>query len=206
MLTCNASYIHDYNQHTPSQLLWPIVTIHTRPFVPAKNGSWVEITHCGGSKWENSDAWFYIFPGSGTYINIGRTIAFRSHDHASLYFLGKKCADRRNTDHLRQPQCNAEIPRFNAAARQKGYTSIQFLKHCDARCRGCAHELVILGVSGSSHCPLLEYRNAFHRPCACQKSSYTSRRSFPCGSCKSFPVGHSLGMNESQTRETAKTA
>ena len=183
-MECNATSIYNYNWHAPRQLLWPLVTIHDKPFVPIQNDSWVGITHCGGSAFEKSDSWFYVFQRSETYLNVGKTIAFHSHDDASLHFLGKRCANRRNTDHLRRPQCNEEIHLFTATALKKGYTSIQFIKHCDARCLGCAHEIVIVGVSGSSHCPLLNYRDSLNRPCVCHKL-HTSRRSFSCGSCHS---------------------
>ena len=181
---CNKTHISNFNFHAPTQILWPLTTIHDKPFAPIRNHSWVDITHCGGSKYEKSGAWFYAIPGSGTRINIGRTIAFRSHNDASLHFIGKPCS-KYSVDHLKQAQCNDEIPRFNSIAHARGYTSIQFLRHCDARCHGCGHEIVMLGIDGSSHCPLLAYRDAFNISCTCTDNLLRSRRGYKCGTCPS---------------------
>jgi len=61
------------------------------PAAPAANGSWVEVTHCGGSKFEESSAWFYALRGSGISLNLGKTLAFENHQDASIYFLGRPC-------------------------------------------------------------------------------------------------------------------
>jgi len=63
------------------------------PFKPAADGSWVEITHCGGGWNEKHAHWMYVARGSGLYVNVGRTIAFGSHEESVRHFLGTACRD-----------------------------------------------------------------------------------------------------------------
>jgi hypothetical protein len=49
------------------------------PYNAFGNNTWVEVTHCGGSAFETFGVWHYAFRGSGLYVNIGKTIAFETH-------------------------------------------------------------------------------------------------------------------------------
>ena len=88
-----------------------------------RNFSRIEVTHCGGSKFETNGAFFYAFRGTGLYIDIGRSLAFETHDDASRYLLGKPCAPGKPPDmKLGIFQCDAELPRIIGAAKSKGGT------------------------------------------------------------------------------------
>jgi hypothetical protein len=63
--------------------------IQTFPIDAYANGTWAEVTHCGGSKFETLGVWHYGFRGSGLFLNVGKTIAFENHQDASIYFLGE---------------------------------------------------------------------------------------------------------------------
>ena len=81
------------------------------------------VTHCGGSKFETNGAFFYAFRGTGLYIDIGRSLAFETHDDASRYLLGRPCAPGKPPDmKLGIFQCDAELPRIISAAKAQGGT------------------------------------------------------------------------------------
>ena len=106
-----------------------------------RNFSRIEVTHCGGSKFETNGAFFYAFRGTGLYIDIGRSLAFETHDDASRYLLGRPCAPGKPPDmKLGIFQCDAELPRIIGAAKSQGWDSLQFTRHCDAFCTGPSPE------------------------------------------------------------------
>ena len=106
-----------------------------------RNDSKVEVSHCGGSKFETTGAFFYAFRGSGLYIDIGRSLAFETHDDASRYLLGRPCAPGKPPDmKLGIFQCDAELNSIIAAAKSQGWDSLQFTRHCDAFCTGPSPE------------------------------------------------------------------
>ena len=168
-------FVTTMNVHTPLELAWRL-RVH-RKVVASGNGgntalsnhSWVEVTHCGGSHFEQNASYFYHARGSGMWIHVGYTIAFGYHDEAVLHFLGKNCSRgvRENNGRL---QCDRELNRMAVVARQKGYESVQFLRHCDAKCDECLHEIAVLyGGSGRSACPNIEMRRGSRAqlPCTC---------------------------------------
>ena len=67
------------------------------PEVPLASHTWVEVAHCPNRRatsgrrrlerqplmnWKFRPMWFYLAPGSGVSINLGRTVAVRSYDAA----------------------------------------------------------------------------------------------------------------------------
>ena len=67
------------------------------PEVPLASHTWVEVVHCPNRRatsgrrrlerqplmnWKFRPMWFYLAPGSGISINLGRTVAVRSYDAA----------------------------------------------------------------------------------------------------------------------------
>ena len=167
-----------------------------------RNYSKVEISHCGGSKFETNGAFFYAFRGTGLYIDIGRSLAFETHDDASRYLLGRPCAPGKPPDmKLGIFQCDAELPRIIGAAKSQGWDSLQFTRHCDAFCTGknmsdalsgkdprsqlCGFEVVLTRVAGTDACPAgLELFRGWggHEPCACDASRLRSQRG-RCAAC-----------------------
>jgi hypothetical protein len=149
---------------------------------PVSSGDYAEVTHCGGSRFESHGAWHYVLRGAGMYVNVGKTIAFQTHEDASLYFLNTPCTNRRNTDHHGNPECDEELDTIMIEARRNNYTSLQFLHHCDAFCFQCPHELVMLGFNGSTPCPLqLQYYDFGKRKCKCVPWNRSLRGS--CAGC-----------------------
>lgn len=115
------------------------------------NGTWAEVSHCGGSKFEAVGAFFYVFRGSGLYVNVGATLAFETHLDASLYFLGRPCGRAKPSDEkLGIFQCDRELPLVVAAARDAGYDSLQFTHHCDAFCEGGSMRAALTGPGARS--------------------------------------------------------
>ena len=105
---------------------------------------------------------FHLSSEVAEEVNAGRTRAFRTHEDASVHFLGRPCAPSNRDDNARWPQCNGEIPLFTRAARDAGLDSLQFTSHCDDRCTVCATELVLTRGNGSYGCPDgVEYRGGY---------------------------------------------
>jgi len=79
-------------QAVPLDSMW----LSRRPSqMPLASHSWVEVTHCPNRRatierrpveanplmnWKFRPTWFYLAPGSGVSINLGRTVAVRSYD------------------------------------------------------------------------------------------------------------------------------
>ena len=140
--------------------------------LPLRKGSWVEATHCGGSGKELLAAYFYAVKGSGLWVNVGRTIAFGVHEQAVRHFLRRNCSDRTHPNEG-MVQCDGELDKMASAAAKRGFDSVQFVRHCDAKCEQCLHELVMLHVDGRPGCPQLSYRRGDRAqlPCTCVERS-----------------------------------
>jgi hypothetical protein len=161
-------------------------------FTGLASDTWGEVTHCGGSPFEVTGVWHYVMPGSGMFVNTGKTITFGNHNEAAIRFLHRKCKDSDRA----APECDTEIPLFVRAAFDEGYASIQFLHHCDLRGDICGHELVLTYSAGYKPCPVgVEYRTGWRADQKCDCSPSTSRRSWRgmCASCgvMSLPAGRS---------------
>ena len=81
-------------QSTPLDSMW----LSQRPAsTPFASHTWVEVTHCPNRRataerrpvelrplmnWKFRPSWFYLAPGSGVSVNLGRTVAVRSYDAA----------------------------------------------------------------------------------------------------------------------------
>ena len=149
--------------------------------LPSPSFTWIEVTHCAGSRHERAGAWFYAARGSALFINIGHTRIFHSHADAARHFLGGSgCAD---------DTCNGELPRIAWKARVAGLDSLQFLGHCDLDCDDCAHEIMLSSFSGETGCPAgIEFRTGVNasRVCTCEQTiALRSARGF-CATCKEW--------------------
>ena len=170
------------NVHVPEHFAWGLGKFGLGGrHAPAKSKTWVEITHCAGSKFErNAQPWFYIAPGSGMFVNVGQTMAFATHDEGARHFLGKSC---------KTFECDEELLNMTAVAARL-FDSLQFTHHCDGTCGLCQHELVMLRAgrrrSVASPChEALEYRRGVGAtlPCTCTAASVSSYGRGTCTAC-----------------------
>ena len=136
---------------------------------PIRNSSWAEVAHCGGSDFETSAAYFYAARGSGLWINVGRTIAFGTHDDAIRHFMKRNCTVRG----VGANECDPFLKRMAVVAAQQGYDTVQFLGHCDAKCSTCLHEVAVLRARGEPACPPIAYRGGSlaQQQCTCVSHS-----------------------------------
>jgi hypothetical protein len=172
------------------------------PYNAYANGTWAEVTHCGGSKFETFGVWHYGFRGSGLYVNVGQTIAFENHQDASIHFLGRPCKQSEDKwDEARGVfQCDEDIPLFLRAAHEAGWESIQFTHHCDAFCsdnsvQNCGLEIVLTYSAGLDACPVgVTYRTGLHasKPCHCDEGVGMHSYRGACAACAEW-VGAALG-------------
>jgi len=174
--------------HAPRQVAW---FRRSAPFEPRLNSSWVEVTHCSGSRFEHSAYWAYAARGSGFYINVGRTIAFAGHKDAASYFLGRACHGPRwcggEPTNACLMQCNHELPAIMDAAKYRGFDSVQFVGHCDMRCAACGHEIALVGIAGVGACSSsIEYRQGAdaNQPCECVASPVLTSERGMCATCR----------------------
>ena len=170
------------NVHVPEHFAWALGSFGSgRGHSPAQSNAWVEVTHCAGSKFErNEQPWFYIAPGSGMFVSVGRTMAFATHEEGARRFLGKSC---------KTFECDEELPNMTAVAARL-FDSLQFTRHCDGTCGLCQHELVMLRAgrrrSVASPChEALEYRRGVGAalPCTCTAASVSSYGRGTCAAC-----------------------
>ena len=176
------------------------------PRAPAKNGSWVEVTHCGHSTFEAGGAFFYGLRGSGLWIHVGRSLAFETHEDAALHFLGRPCAPGNAKDeNLGVVQCDGELASVLRVAKRRGWDSLQFTRHCDAFCHGgkmgpaldgtdarsqlCGFELVLVNAAGTEACPAgVEFRRGLGgtEACACNATLGPRSQRGACAACAPF--------------------
>ena len=139
------------------------------PALPAANHSWAEVTHCS-SHIEDQSLWFYMTRGSAIFVNVGRTIAFRDHQDAALFF-----------------GVYGDITSVPAAAAAAGYDSVQYTEHCEG-CR-CDHELLFTRARGTGACPQgVTFRTGVNasRECTCQAAQIGWPGHSSCIVCSSF--------------------
>jgi hypothetical protein len=191
-------------------------TIRSFPFDACANGTWVEVSHCGGSKFETFGVWHYGFRGSGLYVNVGKTIAFENHQDAAIHFLGKPCTSGAVMEEAKDRifQCNKEIPLFLLAAKSAGFDSVQFTHHCDAFCDGgdsaqnCGLEVVLAYSAGSAACPAgVTYRTGLNasKTCTCDGNLGLHSYRGKCAACAewqgSTEIQHTAEKEGEQHRE-----
>ena len=193
---CGPGHFAGYvNVHCPMEFAWRL-RLHVGQrdrgvrHSPILNNSWGEVTHCGGSNFEANAAYFYAARGSGLWINTGRTIAFGAHDDAVRHFLKRNCTIRGNGAH----ECDAFLNRMVVVAARQGYSTVQFVGHCDAKCNNCLHEVAVLQKEGGPACPPIAYRRGLRAQAECtcvehSKSVGTTERPYrgSCASC--VPAG-----------------
>ena len=139
------------------------------PALPAANHSWAEVTHCS-SHIEDQSLWFFMTRGSAIFVNVGRTITFREHQDAALFF-----------------GVFGDISNVPAAAAAAGYDSIQYTEHCEG-CR-CDHELLFTRARGEGACPQgVTFRTGVNasRACTCQAAQIGWPGQSSCTVCSSF--------------------
>jgi len=145
------------------------------PEVPLASHAWVEVTHCPNRRatsqrrrmerqplmnWKFRPMWFYLAPGSGVSVNLGRTVAVRSYD-AAVWLLrlmfprsvppNTSCAQlstlpRRaaGTEASSRPRATKPTPTYDTEDVVHGdihlqpIDSIQILSHREHTPRACA--------------------------------------------------------------------
>ena len=125
---------------------------HKPPYKPLKNNSNVEVTHVSGGYTgqkiiESVGSWYYYAPGSGMYLNLGKTIAFKDHYESVKFFLGEF-----NIYCSIIQECAKYFPKLFKKAKSMGYDTIQYLNHTDMRCGNTAIEIVDLNGVGAYPC------------------------------------------------------
>lgn len=138
-------FIHNMsNTNDPYNVVW---LYHPPPYDAIKSNAWVEVTHCINptvAQFEEKGYWCYKATGSGVFMNVGRTRAFDTHLEAVQYFLKKVTCVNVNA----VGECEGDFYDMIERAVDKGYDSIQFLKHFDQRCGNTAIEILFLHGSG----------------------------------------------------------
>lgn len=151
------------------------------PSEPFASHSWAEVTHCGGSTFERAGGWFYAARGSALFVNVGRTMSFRSHAEAARRFLGSGCRNGM--------MCSDEMGEFTRRARAEGLDSLQFLRHCDLECDDCSHEIVLTAADGTGACPAgVAFRTGAKasKPCTCEETSSVRSSRGHCAACREW--------------------
>jgi len=178
------------NRYSPALLDWIWHPYHWTLFGPTykalEENTWVEVMHQADPFGDESiGAWFLYTPGSGIYMNTGRTRAFRGHDTAYKKF------DCSFQGHQAPQEC------MSAAAAKQGYDSLQFtawVDHvnypCDTFNSGHAGlqfmgvEIVAVKGAGTYSCGGIELRAGWKasRACSCNiAKKYTNCDGVPDG-------------------------
>jgi hypothetical protein len=124
---------------------------HKPPYKAFPDNSKIEVTHVSGGyplqkSIESSGSWMYYAKGSGMYFNTGKTISFIDHSESVKHFL-----DIDISCPLRE-ECVKYFSKIVDIAKNKGYDSIQYLKHYDMRCGDTAIEIIDLHGVGAFPC------------------------------------------------------
>jgi len=126
--------------------------------------TWVEVLH-NAFGMDGDATWLYYKPGSGIWMNTGRTMVWKDHNHGSDWLIGKgKCkgqgpGDARRRGNTACWECVPQFPAMYAAAVQKGLDTFQFTDHPDMQCgkkdegnRLIALEIVDVRGPGTASC------------------------------------------------------
>ena len=133
----------------------------------------VEVTHCASQRFfrdkdiEKHGAWFYRTPGSGVFLDVGRTRAFDRHEDAVREFVeaGARCYE-----------CAEFFDIVSENATAVGLDTVQFTGHTDQDCGNAAVEIVYLRGSGSTACAGAPLLGVDGEPCRCDDT-------LRCASC-----------------------
>lgn len=154
----------------PPNTLW----VWNNDRAASANDSRVEVTHCASRRYYGSDndietkgAWFYRTPGSGVFLDIGRTRAFARHEDAVREFVhaGARCYE-----------CAEFFVAVAENATAAGVDTIQFTGHTDQDCGNAAVEIVYLRGAGSTACAGTPLLGVDGEPCRCDDT-------LRCASC-----------------------
>ncbi len=143
------------------------------PYQPLPSNSWVEISHCANKVAKNREkvgAWYYYAPGSGVYLNLGKTKVYQKHPDAVKDILKETCFDS---------ECDKFYPKLFKTAKEQGYDTIQFLNHTDMRCGNTAIEIVDTAGVGTFACGDSKpgkFRTGYQAtlPCVCDNKKLCS--------------------------------
>jgi hypothetical protein len=124
----------------------------------------------------NTGFWFYFAVGSGVYLNLSRTIAFRTHEHALQTWKDAK--------YYRHLSTEAKIVNV---ARHLEYDTVQFTRFNEHRM--IKHEIVMTGIN-TGHPRLFS---------PCQNHAHMFRKITSSGDCASID-----GSITSQCRQCKK--
>ena len=169
-------------QSNPVDAMW---VSRGPPRTPLPSNAWVEVTHCSNERatkerrkiesmplmrWKHQPMWFYVAPGSGVSINLGRTVAVRTYE-AAVWLLrrifpgrlreGSMTCDEvgqldRRTDgvsidlHVPKVNVSGETPIFGSEEAVRGdidvgsIDTIQILEHMEYYSRESKYEVVDL--------------------------------------------------------------
>jgi hypothetical protein len=125
---------------------------------PASDHEWVEIVHCKNpfieayrplrpsrlvqAPWKLAPAWFWVAPGSGVAVNVGRSLVVPSWSVA-LKLLHDTFGGMSATD--LGVLCDSAAPSLPPPkGKLRGYDSIQILSHQEYFSREPRHELILL--------------------------------------------------------------
>ena len=101
--------------YQPSSVSW---IWHSYPYAARPASSWVEIIHEADPFGDETHGmWTLYTPGSGIWLNTGKTIAFAEHEDAYRHFNVPSGGDQ-----------NSQMAQLAASA---GYDTVQFLAHVD---------------------------------------------------------------------------
>lgn len=106
---------------------------------PAPHNSWVEVVRCVDT-WR--PLWFYVSPGSGVSVNVGKTLV---QHHTGEWsggdeYLGQKTHYNEN----QESENRGDDQHWYQHLRDQGYDSIQYVHHKEDRSPEVLYELVML--------------------------------------------------------------
>jgi len=178
------------NAYMPPLLTWVWHPYHLTlggiAYKAMKAHTWVEVMHEADPFGDESfGAWFLYTPGSGIYMNTGRTRVFRDHEAAYAFFgIGSWRACQQSYQ-----EC------MSVAAANRGDDSVQFTAHvdhvnypCDTDNTGNAGlefmglEIVAVKGKGVDACGDIDLRAGWKasRTCSCSNAhSYTNCKGVP---------------------------
>ena len=172
----------------PAQLAYNPIYRPTRHNWNASDGEWVQVTRWAssdrpvaqwqslcegnvskGKSWTSYGCWFFVTPGSGVFVNVGRSLRFSSRQAARAFL---SAADKSTPVDLN----------WCTRALELGYDSVQigaehasYMRHESGQERDVAEVVICSGRCASERvcgrCPPLELRTGFdaRKRCVCDE-------------------------------------
>ena len=142
---------------------------------PLPDRTWVEVTHCPLDQERGFGSyWMYWSPGSGNWVNTGRTLSFERHEDALVHF-GIEMPSSREENY------RGTLSLLPSLARREGLDTVQFLLWDDMSCGNLAIEIVNVWHRGNETCGP-ESRAGWEAslPCNCSYDPSDKKRCFKC--------------------------